>query len=135
MVQSLNLSTSKHLVRVFYMCLVWFLTSLNYTTGQANTWLGCCTGVWCGSITKSQHKQTLGECVLQGVRCGSILPNLFELHYWTHKHLLSVFYWCSVWFDPSELLQTILLEIQTLCEGVLQEFGVVRTTPNTCRTP
>ena len=44
----------------------------------------------------------------------------------TSKHLVRVFYRCSVWFDSSELLQTILLEMQTLCEGVLQEFGVVR---------
>ena len=35
-------------------------TSSNYATGLANTWLGCCTGVRCGSIPKSQHKQTLG---------------------------------------------------------------------------
>ena len=40
-------------------------TSSNYATGLANTWLGCCTGVRCGSIPKSQHKQTLGEGVLQ----------------------------------------------------------------------
>ncbi len=65
-----------------------FRTSSNYTTGHANTWLGCSTGV----------------------RCGSILPNLFELHYWTRQHLIRVFYKCSLWFKPSEPLRTTLLD-------------------------
>ena len=63
---------------------------------QANTWLGCCTGVQCGSISKSQHKQTLGEGVLHVF---SVVPNFFELHYWTGKHLVRVLYRCLVWFD------------------------------------
>ncbi len=82
-----------------------FRTSSNYTTGCANTWLGCSTGV----------------------RCGSILPILFELHYWRRKHLVRVFYRCSAWFDPSDPLRTTLLDRKHLVRD--------RTTPNTCRTP
>ena len=103
----------------------------NYTTGHSNTWCGCSTGV----------------------QCGSIPPNLFELHYLTGKHLVRVFHRCTVWFDhseplrttlldqylvrvfyrcsvwfiPSEPLRTTLLHTPTLGEGVLQVFGVVRS--------
>ena len=49
-------------------------TSSNYTNGQANTWRGCSTGVWCGS--KPQ--------------------NFFELHLSASKHLQRVFHRCSV---------------------------------------
>ena len=75
----LHLRSSKHLVRVFYTCSVWFDP-----------------------------------------------PNLLELHLSTSKHLVRVFYTCSVWFEPSEPLRTTPQHKETLGEGVLHVFGVVR---------
>ena len=85
------------------------------------------------------------------------LANLLELHLSASKHFMMVFFWCSVWFDSSEHLQTtpqthpskhleklfyrcsvigmvrpqIHLDQQTHGEsdGVLQLFGVVRPLP------
>ena len=88
-----------------------------------------------------------------GVRCCSTSPNLLEIHLSTSKHLVRVFYTCSVWFEPpnlyelhlstrkllvrvfytcsvvrsSEPLGTTPQHKETLGEGVLYVFGVVRT--------
>ena len=117
----LHLSESKHLVRelcaavhqkrVFYRYSVWFDPSeplRTYTNG-------------------------FQEVLYTGVRCGSNPPNVFKLHLSASKHLVRVFYRCSVWFDPSEPLRTTLMDKQTLGKGVVQTYILLRPTspPNT----
>ena len=54
------------------------------------------------------------------------IQKLFPNRRVTFTAAMRVFYRCSVCFAPSEPLRTTLMAKQTLREGVLQVFGVVR---------
>ena len=119
-----------HLQRQFYSCIP---QTCLVSKAAAILLVLISTGVRFGSTppnlfelhhSASKHIVRVFYRCSTGVRFGSTPPNLFELHHSTSKHFVRVFYRCSVWFYPSKPLPTT--PQRTLCEGVLQVFGVVR---------